>query len=177
MIALLGGDPARWRYGAGGRHRRDREGQPCIPSRCPIGGVEFAVALQIQITLPVACRKQESDLQSVSQDTRPESSQDWMCAEIIRDLLVSISDQTDKHLLRQKLRSTPIDVKIDTVLIIRILVLEIVGKASDGRKFVPGCRIEVGVTAAIDGPVADAEIGEAGGIVGADGRIRLSRKS
>jgi hypothetical protein len=62
-------------------------------------------------TLHVARRKQQSDLRSDSRDTRPESSQDRMCAEIIRDLLISISDQTDKHLLRQKLRSIPIDVK------------------------------------------------------------------
>lgn len=85
-----------------------------------------------------------------------------MCAKVIRDLLVSISDQTDKHLFRQKLRSTPIDVKIDAVLIIGILVLEIIGEVSDCRKFMPGCWIEVGVAAAVDGPVTDAEIGETG---------------
>jgi hypothetical protein len=60
------------RHCARGRHWRDRECQPGIPSRCPIGGVEFAVALQVHIALHVAYRKQESDLRSDSQYTRPD---------------------------------------------------------------------------------------------------------
>jgi hypothetical protein len=50
------------RYGADRRHRRDRERQPRIPSRRPVGGIEFAISLQIEISLHVSDRKQKSDL-------------------------------------------------------------------------------------------------------------------
>jgi len=93
-------------------------------------------------------------------------------SEVVGDLLIHISHQTDKKLLREKLRSTPVDVKIDAVLVLRVLVLEIVGKSRDGREFVARCRIEVGVaTAAVDRGVANAEIGETRRIVGADGNV------
>jgi hypothetical protein len=50
------------RYGGDRRHGRDREGQPRIPSRRPVGGIEFAISLQIEISLHVSDRKQKSDL-------------------------------------------------------------------------------------------------------------------
>jgi hypothetical protein len=52
-------------------------------------------------------------------------------------------------------------VEIDAVLVLRVVVLEIVDKSRDGRKFVARLRIEVRVaTAAVDGGMTDAEIGE-----------------
>ena len=55
-----------------------------------------------------------------------------MLTKIVRDLLIRISDEADENLFREKLRSTPIDVKIDAVLVLRVLVLEIAGEARDG---------------------------------------------
>src|ERR1700730_5200783 len=171
-ITLLRHQSPRRRDSAGRRHRRDRERQPRIPSRRPVGLIEFAVSFQIEITLHVADREQVSDLRTDADHSRPESTQDGVLSEVVSDLLIHVSHQADKDLLREKLRSTPVDVKIDTVLVLRVLVLEIVGKSRDGRKFVPRLRIEVGVTAAaIDRGVADAEIGEAGGTVGAKGNV------
>jgi hypothetical protein len=53
--------------------------------------------------------------------------------------------------------------EVNAVLVLRVLVLEIVGESRNRRKFVARLRIEVGVaTAAVDCPVADAEVGQAG---------------
>lgn len=131
MNFLLGHDPPRWRHGAGGCHWRDRERQPRIPSRRPIGRIEFAIPFQVQISLHVSHREQISDLRADTDNARPKSTQGRVLAKIVGDLLVRISDKADENLFREKLRSTPIDVKIDAVLVLRVLVLEIVGKARD----------------------------------------------
>ena len=68
-MSLLGYDPVRWRHRAGGSHRRDRERQPRIPSRRPIGRVEFAIPFQVQISLRVSHRKQVPDLGADTDDT------------------------------------------------------------------------------------------------------------
>src|SRR5262245_3618193 len=58
---------------------------------------------------------------------------------------------------------------VDAVLILRRLVGEIVSEAEHAREFVPGLRIEIGVAAAgIDRAMPDADIREAGGVVGPD---------
>jgi hypothetical protein len=63
-------------------------------------------------------------------------------------------------------------VEVDPVLIVGVVVLEVVGDAGDGREFVAGRRIEVGVAAAaVDAAMADADIGEARGVVGADRNV------
>ena len=85
------------------------------------------------------------------------------------DLLIGIAYKTDKQLLRQELRRCPIEMEVDTVSILRLGILEIVGEATNRRKFVAGQRIEVGVAdTAIDRAMADAEIRQTFGIVGAD---------
>ena len=62
--------------GAGGRHRRDRERQPRIPSRRPVGRIEFAVSFQIEVALPVSNRKQKSDLRTDANGVGAETVQD-----------------------------------------------------------------------------------------------------
>src|SRR6266704_4255181 len=62
--------------------------------------------------------------------------------------------------------------EIDAALVLRIWIREIVGKSGYRRKFMSGLRIEIRVaTAAVDRSVAEAEIGEAGWIVGANGNV------
>jgi hypothetical protein len=60
------------------------------------------------------------------------TTQDRVLTKVVRHLLVQISDETDENLFREKLRSAPVDMKVDAVLVLRVLVLEIVGKSGDG---------------------------------------------
>ena len=60
MLIFSDDGPCRRRRSGCGR--RDREGDPGIPARCPICIAEFAVGLQIEISLHIADRKQEPDL-------------------------------------------------------------------------------------------------------------------
>ena len=54
--------------------------------------------------------------------------------------------------------------EVDTALVLRIRILEIVGEAGGGRKFVSARWIEIGIGAAgIDRAVTDAEIGKRAG--------------
>ncbi len=66
--ALLRHHSPRRRHRAGGRHWRDRERQPGVPARRPVGLIEFALSLQIQIALHVANWKQKSDLRTYVDD-------------------------------------------------------------------------------------------------------------
>jgi hypothetical protein len=61
--------------------------------------------------------------------------------------------------------------EIDTALVLGGLVLEVIGETRDGLKFMPGCWIEIGIAAAIDGAVAQSEIGQAGRAVVTDWNI------
>src|SRR6202011_3488198 len=140
-LLLLRHHSPRWRDSAAGRHRRDREGQPGIPSRRSVGLIEFAVALQIEVSLHVSNGKQKSDLGPNPDHARLEPAENRMLTEIVGDLLIGISDETHEKLLREKLGGTPVDVEVDAVLVLRVLVLEIVGKSRDGRKLVARLRI------------------------------------
>jgi hypothetical protein len=92
---------------------------------------------------------------------------------VIGELIIEIARDADHCRLRQPLRGTPIEVHVDAVLVVLALgVLEVVGEAQRGRQLVAGFRIEVGIgAAAVDGAMADAYIGEAFGIVIADGNV------
>src|ERR1700676_1815435 len=84
--------------GASGRHRRDRERQPRIPSRRPVGRIEFAVSFQIQVSLHLSDRKQKSNLRAYADDARLEPAENRMLTEIVGDLLIGISDETHENL-------------------------------------------------------------------------------
>ena len=97
-------------------------------------------------------------------DPGPEAAQDRVLTKIIRDLLVIISDEAHEDLLRQKFRSAPVDMKIDAVLVLRILVLQIVRESRHCGKFVARHRIEIGIApATVDRAMTDADVGEAVG--------------
>ena len=148
-----------WRHCAFRRCRPDRECQPGVPARWPVGRVEFTVSFQIQIPLHVSNRENVTDLRADPEHPRSEASKNRAPAGIVRNLLIGISDETDKELLREKLRCTPVKMEIDTALNPCIGILEVIGKATDASKFVPSCRVEVGVAAAaVDSAVTDADI-------------------
>jgi len=87
-------------------------------------------------------------------------------------LLISITRKADEKLLGQEMRRAPVEVEIDTVSILRVRILEIVGEAGRSRKFVAGRRIEIGVGAAgIDRAVANTKIGKPRWAIIAGGNI------
>src|SRR5262249_49398189 len=90
-------------------------------------------------------------------------------AAVAADLPVDVADRAELKLLGHELRRTPIEMHVDAVLVLGRLVLEIVGEAEHAREFVPGLRIEIGIAApGVDRAVPDAEIREAGRVVGPD---------
>jgi hypothetical protein len=161
-----------WRHGALRRCRRNRERQPGVPARWPVGRIEFAIAFQVQVSLHVSNRENKPNLRTDPEYPGPEATKDRAPADVVGDLLIGISNKTDKDLFREKLRCTPVEMKIDAALNLRIRILEVLGTAADARNFVSRCRVKVGVAAAaVDGTVTDANVGEAVRIVGADGNI------
>src|SRR5882757_10582875 len=129
----LGGSLLRYYVpGRGRRLRRglrDRERQPGVPARRPVGGVELAIALQAEKCLVVPNRKNISKLRADAENARAEAAEHRRLAEVIGDLLVGIADEADEHLLRQEVRHAPVEMEIDAALLLRVRILEIVGKA------------------------------------------------
>ena len=70
--------------------------------------IEFAVTLQVQISLHVSDRENISDLGTDAEHPRPEACLDRMWAGIVGELLIRITDETDKELLGEKLRRAPL---------------------------------------------------------------------
>src|SRR5229473_1570850 len=154
------------------RGLQDRECQPGVPARWPVGGVEFAIALHAEKCLVVPNRENISKLRPDAENARAEAAQDRRLSEVISDLLVGIADQADENLFREEMRRAPVEMKIDTALVLRIRILEIVGEAADGGEFISRHGIEISVAAAeIDGAVTDADIGQTIRIVVADGNV------
>ena len=79
----------------------------------------------------VADRENIAELRANAENARPEASKDRMSTFVIGDLLIGISDKTDKGLLREKFRRAPVKMEIDAALNLRVRVLEIIGKAGD----------------------------------------------
>lgn len=94
-------------------------------------------------------------------------------AAVAADLLVNIADEPDLNLLGRKLRSTPVKVHVDAVLVLGGRVDEIVGEAKQAGKFVSGLRIEIGVTARIDRPMPDPNVGQPHRVISPNGNITV----
>src|SRR5437899_923379 len=71
-----------------GRRRLKIEGQPDVPARRPICIVEFAVGLQVQISLHVSDRKDVADLRSDADHPRLEATDAIAGAAVAADLLI-----------------------------------------------------------------------------------------
>jgi hypothetical protein len=95
-----------------------------------------------------------SDLRPDAENARPETAQSRRLTKIVGDLLIGVSDHACEKLLGEEVRRGPVEMEIDTALVLRVLVLEIVGEAGNAREFVAARRIKVGVAAAdVDRPV------------------------
>src|SRR5450432_1348212 len=110
--------------------------------------VELKVTFQIHVPLHVSDGKEVSELWPDAGDARLDGAEEGCGSTIRRNLFIDIADGTDEYLLGQKLSGRHIHVKVDPVLIIGSRIDQVVGKASDGRKFVARLRVEVGVAAA-----------------------------
>ena len=96
-----------------------------------------------------------ADLRANTDDPRFKRAQHRVTSVVGSDLLVDIADRADQKLLGEKLRSAPIKMPVDTVLITRAWVEEIIGQSGHYGEFVSGLRVEVGVArTAISGAVA-----------------------
>src|SRR5712671_5238657 len=70
------------------RGLRDRERQPGIPARRPVGGVEFAIPLHAHKCLVVPNRENISKLWANAENARTEAAEHRRLAEVVGDLLV-----------------------------------------------------------------------------------------
>ena len=115
---------------------------------------------------------QERVLSEFTKNTRSETAKKRASTNIVRDLLVCISNKTYEDLLREKLRGAPIEMKVNAALHLRVRILEIVSKPRDTRKCVSRRRIQIGVaSASIDGAMTETEVRDAIWIIGADGDV------
>src|SRR4030081_2616441 len=157
---LLLVDEPRWRRAWARSSVRDRECQPRIPALGPVSGLKLEVGLQTQISLLTGDRENVADLTTDREDSGLECTDPVAGTAIRADLVIGVSNEADKELLRQELRCAPIQVEIDAALVLGGLVLEVIGETRDSRKFMSGCGVEIGVAAtAIDGAVPQSEIG------------------
>src|SRR5437667_7194581 len=87
-----------------GRHRRryrlgDRERQPGIPAGGTVLGGELAISLQAEKCLILSNLEDVSDLRADAEHARAEAAENGGLAEVVRDLLVGVTDQAEKDLL------------------------------------------------------------------------------
>ena len=123
--------------------------------------VKLKIGLQVQISLHVADRENVAYLWSNSDNLRLKGLQYWKGADVRSDLFVEVADRPDLPLLRQELGSAPIQVPINSVLIIGAGVDEISSKAGHHRKFVACLWIEIRIAhSAVYCPMANAEVGQ-----------------
>jgi hypothetical protein len=87
--------------------------------------VKLKIGLQVQISLHVADWENVTDLWSNSHNLRFKGLQYRKSADVRSDLFVDLADRPDLPLHRQELGSSPIQVPIDSVLIIGAGVDEI----------------------------------------------------
>jgi hypothetical protein len=95
--------------------------------------------------LRAADRHQVTDLRADADDARLEAGQRGTGPAVANDMVEEIPDGAEEHLFRRKLRSAPIQVEIDAVLVVERLVRKVVGKTDCRREFVAGAWVEVGV--------------------------------
>ncbi len=162
----------RRRARAARRGRRNHERDPGIPAGRPVLGTEFSIALKVEIALHVSDREDEAELRADAEDLGLEASDAVAGAAIATELFVHVADHAEHEFLGHEPRCGPIEVHVDAVLILRGLIFQIVGEAEHCREFMSRLRVEIGVAGTgVDCAVADADIRQAGGVVGADGHV------
>src|ERR1700716_4256362 len=140
---------------------RDRERQPRIPTFRPVLGPELEIRLRTQEALHSVQWKDISELRAGREDSRLKRTDPVSGSAISGDLVVGVTHEADKELLGQELRCTPVQVEVDAALILGGRILEIIGKARDGRKLMSCGWVEISIPAAgIDSSMTEAEIGQ-----------------
>src|SRR5262245_13065264 len=135
----------RWRRLGRGGSKLNRE--PRVPAMRPVLGVEFPIALDVDVGLQRTQWDNVAKLRSDADDPRLKTSDPIACAAVTTDFIINVANQSNLKLLGQKLRRTPIEVHVDAALILGRGIDEIVSESEHSRNLVPSLRIEVGVTA------------------------------
>src|SRR5258708_16678104 len=97
-------DHSRWRRAWARSSVRNRERQPSIPALGPVSGLKLEVRLQTQISLLTGDRENVADLRTDREDSGLERTNPVAGTAVRADLIIGISDETHKELLRQELR-------------------------------------------------------------------------
>jgi hypothetical protein len=87
--------------------------------------------------LHLADRKKKANLLAYSGDPRTEAAKGWRSTEIIGHLLQVVADDAELELVGEEVGGSPVDMEIDTVLILRVSVLEIVGRPATAENSLP----------------------------------------
>jgi hypothetical protein len=72
-------------------------------------------------------------------DPRLEAAERGTWSAVAGDLVEEVADEPGEKLFRQELRSAPIQMEIDPVLVVERLVCEVVGQTADSRKLMSVC--------------------------------------
>ena len=142
--------------------RRDRKREPRIPSLGPGHRGEFPEPLEVGATLIMFVdRRDVADLRPDTGHARLEATDLVARPAVARDLIEQISGHANLPLLGQELRRCPVEMKVDSTLVVGRRIDEIISEACYRRKFISGLRIEIRAAAAgIDGPMSKTEIGQ-----------------
>ena len=92
-------------------------------------------------------RNDDSQLWANTDNARLKGADMVARATVRGDLLVEVTNRSEENLFGDELRSAPVQMPIDAVLVVGAGVNEVVGETSDGRKFVAEFRIKVAVAA------------------------------
>jgi hypothetical protein len=82
--------------------------------------LELPVSLQVEIALHVPDRKNVADLRADPEHARFEVAERRARAAVAGELLIGVADQADVKLLGQELRRPPVEMPVDTVLVVQV---------------------------------------------------------
>src|SRR5262245_4384613 len=109
--------------------RGNRNGKPRIPAFGPMLRREFLEAFKVHVALPLFVDwKDVTNLRSDTSDTCLKAAEAVTRTTVTGNLLIPVTRQANLKLLGQELRCPPDNVHVDTVLILGMRVLEIVGE-------------------------------------------------
>src|SRR5450432_3331095 len=111
----------------GRRRFRNCECKTCIPALGPVLGAKLKIRLHAKEALLSSHRENVSQLGTSREHPRLKRTDSVAGPAISGELLVGIPDEADKELLGQKLRRTPVQVEINTALILSGRIHEIIG--------------------------------------------------
>jgi hypothetical protein len=140
---------------------RDRQGKKRVPTLRRVFCAKLSKGFQAQRALHLTDRQANPELWPHAEYSRPETTNGITRSAVAPDLLINISDNPGRNRLGQLMRDRPIQVEIDTALVVCRWVRKIVSEAGDRGKFIAELSVEVGVpTSEIDSTVSGPNIGD-----------------